>query len=37
MCVREWEFRAMAVTMTAEDPIEKEWSQPVQPGASETV
>lgn len=27
----------MAVTMTAEDPIEKEWSQPMQPGASETV
>lgn len=37
MCVQEWEFRATAVTMTAEDPIEKEWSQSVQPGASETV
>ncbi|KAI9548176.1 hypothetical protein NQZ68_010395 [Dissostichus eleginoides] len=26
---------AMTVTVTAEDPIEKEWSQPVQPGAPE--
>ena len=30
-------FRAMAVTVTAEDPIEKEWSQPVRPGAPEPV
>ncbi len=39
MCVCVWvrEFRAMAVTVTAEDPIEKEWSQPVQPGAPESV
>ncbi|KAA8586730.1 hypothetical protein FQN60_000566, partial [Etheostoma spectabile] len=27
---------AMAVTVTAEDPIEKEWSQPVRPGAPES-
>jgi len=37
LCFCVWEFTATAVAMTAEDPIENEWSQPVRPGAPEFV